>query len=128
MRPAPASRVISDRRTDLPEGGLPWSLISDLTDLIPSDCVVFCGFAHKPHGPTWFVQQTSPDDADDEAYWQHKQDCPTLCYPERGGDLRKVIKYSDFYSPLWGSKIGHRGMTCGFACGSGCPAGRIAGL
>lgn len=91
--------IISDRRTDLPEAGLPWSLISDLTDLIPSDCVVFCGFLHKPHTPTWFLQQTSPDNADDKAYWQHKQDCPPLCYAERGGDLRQVIKYSDFYSP-----------------------------
>jgi DNA-binding CsgD family transcriptional regulator len=91
--------IISGRRTDLPEAGLPWSLMSDLRDLIPSDWVVFCGFPHKLHAPTWFLQQTSPDDADDEAYWQHKQDCPPLCYPERGGDLRQVIRYSDFYSP-----------------------------
>jgi DNA-binding CsgD family transcriptional regulator len=91
--------IISDRRTDLPQAGLPWWLISDLTDLIPSDCVVFCGFVHGPHAPTWFVQQTSPDNADDEAYWQYYQDCPPSCYPERGGDLRQVIKYSDFYSP-----------------------------
>jgi DNA-binding CsgD family transcriptional regulator len=90
--------LIRHRRTDLPHAGLPWSLISDLTDLIPSDCVVFCGFVHKPNAPTWFVQQTSPDEADDEAYWHHKQDCPPLCYPERGGDLRQVIKYSDYYS------------------------------
>jgi hypothetical protein len=90
--------IISDRRTDLPEAGLPWSLLNDLRDLIPSDYVTFCGFDHEPYTPTWFLQQTSPDDADDEAYWQHKQDCPPLCYPERGGDLRQVIKYSDFYS------------------------------
>ena len=91
--------IISDRRTGWPEAGLPWSLISDLKDLIPSDCVVFCGFAHKPHAPTWFSQQTSPDEADEEAYFQHRQDCPPVCYAERGGDLRRVIKYSDFYSP-----------------------------
>jgi DNA-binding CsgD family transcriptional regulator len=90
--------IISDRRTDLPEAGLPWSLLNDLRDLIPSDYVTFCGVAHKPHTPAWFLQQTAPDDADDEAYWQHHQDCPPLCYPERGGDLRQVIKYSDFYS------------------------------
>jgi DNA-binding CsgD family transcriptional regulator len=92
-------RLVSDRRTDLPEAGLPWSLLNDLKDLIPCDYVTFCGFDHKPHTPVWFHQQTSPNDADDEAYWQHKQDCPPLCYPERGGDLRQVIKYSDFYSP-----------------------------
>jgi DNA-binding CsgD family transcriptional regulator len=90
--------IIRDRRPDLPEAGLPWSLISDLTELIPSDCVVFCGFAHKPHTATWFLQQTSADGADDEAYWQYHQDCPPVCYPERGGDLRQVIRYSDFYS------------------------------
>src|ERR1700680_3090041 len=29
---------------------------------------------------------------------------------------------------LWGSKTGHRGLTCGFACGSSREAGSIAGL
>jgi DNA-binding CsgD family transcriptional regulator len=90
--------IISGGRTDLPEAGLPWSLLSDLMDLIPSDYVTFCGCVHKPHTPTLFLQQTSPDDADEEAYWQHYQDCPPVCYPQRGGDLRQVIKISDFYS------------------------------
>ena len=82
-----------------PAGWAARSLLNDLRDLIPGDYVMVCGFAHKPQTQTWFLQQTSPDDADDEAYWQHKQDCPPLCYPERGGDLRQVVKYSDFYSP-----------------------------
>ncbi len=90
--------IVSESRPDLPEVGLPWSLISDLTDLIPSDIVVLCGVAHRPHTPAWFLQQTSPDDADGEAYWQHYQDFAPTCYPEGGGDLRQVIKYSDFYS------------------------------
>jgi len=29
---------------------------------------------------------------------------------------------------LWGSKTGHRLLTCGFACCIGCAAGSIAGL
>jgi DNA-binding CsgD family transcriptional regulator len=90
--------IISNRRTDLPKAGLPWSLLSDLMDLIPSDYVTFFGCDHRPYTPTWFLQQTSPDDADDEAYWQHYRDCPPCCYPERGGDLREIIKISDFYS------------------------------
>jgi len=28
---------------------------------------------------------------------------------------------------LWGSKTGHRRLTCGFACRAGCAAGSIAG-
>jgi DNA-binding CsgD family transcriptional regulator len=40
----------------------------------------------------------SPNPADDQAYWQHQPDCPPLRYPEHGGDLRQVIKYSDFYT------------------------------
>jgi DNA-binding CsgD family transcriptional regulator len=91
--------IISDRRTDLPQAGLPWSLLNDLKDLIPSDYVTFRGGEHKPRHPAWYVQQTAPDDGEPEAYWQHHQDCPPACYPERGGGLRQVIKYSDFYSP-----------------------------
>jgi DNA-binding CsgD family transcriptional regulator len=91
--------IVNDRRTDLPLAGLPWSLLNDLRELIPSDWVTFWGCEHKPQHPTWFVQQTAPDAADDEAYSRYYQDCPPVCYPERGGDLRQVIKYSDFYTP-----------------------------
>ena len=90
--------IISDRRTDLPNAGLPWSLLRDLMELIRSDYVTFFGCDHKPHTPTLFLQQTSPDDCDDEAYWQHYRGCPPCCYPDCGGDLRQVIKFSDFYS------------------------------
>jgi DNA-binding CsgD family transcriptional regulator len=91
--------IVSEDRPDLPEGGgLPPSLLADLRDLIPSDYVTFWGSEHKPHHPAWFIQQTAPDGGDEEAYWQYYQYCPPTCYPERGGDLRQVIKYSDFYS------------------------------
>jgi DNA-binding CsgD family transcriptional regulator len=92
--------IVSEDRLDLADGeGLPPSLLADLMDLIPSDYITFWGSEHKPHRPAWFIQQTAPDEGDEEAYWQHHQDCPPTCYPERGGDLRRVIKYSDFYSP-----------------------------
>jgi DNA-binding CsgD family transcriptional regulator len=91
--------IVTEDRPDLPDGaGLPPSLLADLRDLIPSDYVTFWGSEHRPRHPAWFIQQTASDGGDEEAYWQHYQDCPPTCYPERGGDLRQVIKYSDFYS------------------------------
>ena len=78
-------------------------MLADLGELIPSDYVTFWGSEHKPDHPAWFIQQTAPDGADEEAYWQHYQ---AACYPGRGGDLRQVIRYSDFYSARQWRKSG----------------------
>jgi DNA-binding CsgD family transcriptional regulator len=90
--------ITSDRRTDLTTAGLPLSLLRDLLDVIPADYVTFYGSDHKPRTPAWFLQQTSPDNADEEAYWTHYRNCPPCCYPQHGGNLREVIRFSDFYS------------------------------
>lgn len=53
----------------------------------------------------WFVQAV-PEDGDDgppdgdlgQAHWQHYWDCEPCSYPDRSGDLRRVVKIADFYS------------------------------
>ena len=34
----------------------------------------------------------------DRAHWLHYWDCRSCSYPERTGDLRSIVKISDFYS------------------------------
>jgi hypothetical protein len=53
--------------------------------------------------------------------------------PSQGLNLVEPVMYLSWTGDvpvvyLWGSKTGHRWLTCGFACGSGRAAGSIAGL
>jgi hypothetical protein len=61
--------------------------------------VAFAGF-DTVRQVIWFGQQIPPDDIedDDEAFWRNYWDCEACCYPDRGGDLRSILKTSDFYS------------------------------
>jgi DNA-binding CsgD family transcriptional regulator len=91
--------MVSDDRADLPPQGLPWSLLHDLTGQIRCDVVCFAGF-DTPQETIWFAQDIPPDDSeyDDRAFWDNYRDCEVCSYPDRTGDLRSVLKISDFYS------------------------------
>ena len=101
--------IVSEDRPDLPDGeGLPPSLLADLMSQIRCDAVVFKGIdsGRQVH---WFVQEVpsalGSEDLD-RAYWQHYRDSQFDSYPDCSGDLRGVIKISDFYSARqWHSTV-----------------------
>jgi DNA-binding CsgD family transcriptional regulator len=75
-------------------------LLSDLVQLIGCDFLVFGG-TDSGQQVDWFGQ-TVPVEADDptfdtHAFWMHYWDSP-CSHPERTGDLRSLVKISDFYS------------------------------
>jgi DNA-binding CsgD family transcriptional regulator len=95
--------IVSERRTDLPDHGLPLSLLSDLKDQVRCDGISFESF-DSARGTSWFAAQSIPRcsvpiDAELESvHWKHYWDCQPCSYPDRSGDLRSVIKIADFYS------------------------------
>ncbi len=98
--------LVSQERDDLPEDGVPLSLLSDLAAEIPCDYLVFQGYDTKRKS-FWFAQQVPDDDEDpdpapdqelDQAFWQHFWNCEPCSYPDRTGDWRSIIQVSDFYS------------------------------
>jgi DNA-binding CsgD family transcriptional regulator len=97
--------IVSQDRSDLPvgEGLLPPSLVADLMAQISCDAISLQHYDTERQVHTW--RQGS--DADDEAgvpedwaqvFWTHYWDCQVCAYPVRTGDLRAVVKTSDFYS------------------------------
>ena len=95
--------IVSQDRSDPPDGeGLPPSLLADLMGQIRCDVIAFQGF-DSGRQETWFIQDTSPDgggvDEDlDALHWQHYWNCQPCSYPDRSGDLRRIVKIADFYS------------------------------
>jgi DNA-binding CsgD family transcriptional regulator len=96
--------IFTARREDLPVQGLPPSLLSDLMDQIRCDLVQFQGF-DSGRQQDWFVQAVPDEDDDGEpdpdlnrAHWQHYWGSEPCSYPDRTGDLRSVVKITDFYS------------------------------
>ena len=97
--------IVSEDRPDLPDGeGLPPSLLADLMDQIRCDEVASLGF-DSGRQAYWFGQEIPPTDDDsrtesdlDRAYWEHYWDSQPCSYPDRTGDLRSIIKITDFYS------------------------------
>jgi DNA-binding CsgD family transcriptional regulator len=92
--------IITDNRGDPPAEGLPASLLSDLLGLIGCDFLVFAG-TDSSRRLDWFGQ-TVPAEADDPAFdaasfWNHYWSSP-CSHPERTGDVKSVMKVSDFYS------------------------------
>ena len=92
--------IVSADRGEPPAQGAAPSLLSDLLGLVRCDHLVFEGIDSSWQG-NWFTQFV-PDDAGDgwydpAAFWEHFWDS-TCSYPDRTGDLRSVIKISDFYS------------------------------
>ena len=94
---------------------MPLSLLADLTGQIRCDFVSFEGLDSGRHA-LWFWQEIPipADDGADEAWcegwdrrhWSHYWDRKPSSYPIRTGDLRGVIKISDFYSARqWHSTV-----------------------
>jgi DNA-binding CsgD family transcriptional regulator len=99
------ARIVSEVRADLPaDGGLPESLLADLMGQIRCDGVDVLGL-DSDRQAFWLGQEISPtaDDEDlkvavDQAFWTHYWDSRFCTYPGRTGDLRSVVKITDFYS------------------------------
>jgi DNA-binding CsgD family transcriptional regulator len=103
--------IVQDKRDDLPEAGLPLSLLADLTGQVRCDNVsVFgCNYCSATAAEE-FMQEIPPVDyggrdesATDGHLWSE-----FTWYPIRSGDLRSVTLVSDFYSARqWHSTIPH---------------------
>jgi DNA-binding CsgD family transcriptional regulator len=97
--------IVSQDRPDLPggEGLLPPSLLADLVGQIRCD-----GISLERYDTGRQVHRhLQDDDEDDDAgpsedhirvFWTHYWDCLICSHPVRTGDLRAVVKTSDFYS------------------------------
>jgi DNA-binding CsgD family transcriptional regulator len=96
--------IVSEDRTDLPaEEGLPLSLLADLQEQIRCTSL---SLERYDAGRQFHVvlQGTDTDDSEipdgwSHTFWSHYWDCQPCSYPPRTGDLRSVVKTSDFYSP-----------------------------
>jgi hypothetical protein len=101
--------IVSEDRSDLPDGErLPPSLLADLMDQIRCDQVVFLGFDGSRQGSWWFTQEdpfkvpfTDTPGWEDylRIFWEHYAKSQFSSYPSRTGELRSIIKVTDFYSP-----------------------------
>jgi DNA-binding CsgD family transcriptional regulator len=93
--------IVHDDRSDLPEAGLPLSLLAELKDQISCDALSFFGM-DSDRQTTWFGQDVPVDCPDEEPYelgfWEHFWHFDPCTYPQRSGDVRSVTKISDFYS------------------------------
>jgi DNA-binding CsgD family transcriptional regulator len=92
--------IVSDDRGEPPAEGVVPSLLGDLLGLVGGDLVVFSG-TDSSRQVDWFGQ-TLPAEAHDPefdvaSFWKHYWSGP-CSYPERTGDLRRIIQISDFYS------------------------------
>ena len=105
--------IVKDDRSDLPEAGLPWSLLADLMDQIRCDSLAFFAMDSSRNAFSFSQDVLPPDGGDDElVFWDNYWACDPCCYPDRSGDLRSVVKVSDFYSARqWHST----GMYCDLA-------------
>jgi DNA-binding CsgD family transcriptional regulator len=94
--------IISEDRPDLPEEGLPESLLTDLIGQIRCDEVCFVGMDSGQRAQ-WFGQEVPFTDTPgwedlERVHWEQYWDCQPCSHPDRTGDLRSVLKIADFYS------------------------------
>jgi DNA-binding CsgD family transcriptional regulator len=96
--------IVSQDRADLPagEGLLPPSLVADLCGQIRCDGISVEHYDTRRQVLSW-LQGSDDDDAGvpedlNQVFWTHYWDCQVCAYPVRTGDLRSVVKTSDFYS------------------------------
>ena len=92
--------IVSADRGEPPAQGVAPSLLSDLLALVRCDHLVFQG-VDSSRQRNWFGQFVPAEARNDwpyaAAFWEHYWNS-TCSYPDRTGDLRNVIKISDFYS------------------------------
>jgi DNA-binding CsgD family transcriptional regulator len=112
--------LVSAERADVPAlGGLPPSLLGDLMRQIRCDVIAFAGF-DSTRRETWSGQFMPDGGAAAEGVapvqWDHYWHCEPCSFPDRTGDLRSVVKISDFYSD-------RQWQTTGTRCGLNRPMG-----
>jgi len=107
--------IVSQDRHDLPDGeeGLPLSLLADLKDQIRCEGIsldrqdsgrqaysVLQSFPVPSHDElkAYRDRDRNRDPALWERFWTCHWECQVCSYPERTGDLRSIVKPSDFYS------------------------------
>jgi DNA-binding CsgD family transcriptional regulator len=97
---------VSRERPDLPEDGLPLSLLGDLMGHIPCDFVGFQGY-DTGNQSYWFsegvwddgsAEDSTGDEPLHEPFWANYWACEPCSYPDVTGDLRPVHTIGDFYS------------------------------
>jgi DNA-binding CsgD family transcriptional regulator len=96
--------IVREDRPDLPDGdGLAPSLLADLTAQIRCDALSLDGW-DTGRQAVWFSQETPSGDAAlgyealAPVFWANYWDCQYCSYPARTGDLRSIVRCSDFYS------------------------------
>jgi DNA-binding CsgD family transcriptional regulator len=102
--------IVSQDRPDLPDGeGLPPSLLADLKDQIRCEDISLerCDSERQAYSILQLIPAPSDDElkafegrdpARQERFWACHWDCQFCSHPERAGDLRSVVRISDFYS------------------------------
>lgn len=98
------AELVSKERPDLPDAGLPLSLLNDVMAQIACDGMNFDGY-DSPHQKIWLHQGFTGGELDppiaegsDSVHWTHYWDCLSCSYPDRSGDLRSIVRNADFYS------------------------------
>jgi len=96
---------VSQDRLDVPTGAelVPPSLLADLMGQIRCDAVSVEHYDTVRQVHTWL--QGSDDDDETglpegwaQVFWPHYWNCRACAYPIRTGDMRSVVKTSDFYT------------------------------
>jgi DNA-binding CsgD family transcriptional regulator len=103
--------IVQDTRDDLPDAGLPVSLLTELTDQIRCDNLSLLGaeFLVARKAESW-EQEIPPTDLSgiDEMATEGFNWIEFTGYPDLSGDLRSVTKVSDFYSARqWHSTVAY---------------------
>jgi len=93
--------IVSADRGEPPAQGVAPSLLTDLLGLVRCDHLVFQGVDSSGQR-NWFTQFVPAEASDGwhyaAAFWEHYWSSLHDSYRDRTGDLRSVIKVSDFYS------------------------------
>ena len=103
--------IVQDTRDDLPDAGLPMSLLTELTDQIRCDNLSLMGAEYVVARPaeSW-MQEVPPIDLSgiDEMATEWWNWLEFTGYPGCSGDLRSATKVSDFYSARqWHSTVAY---------------------
>jgi DNA-binding CsgD family transcriptional regulator len=104
--------IVQDTRDDLPDAGLPISLLAELTDQIRCDNLSLLDACGVPEEiPPWsWMQEIPPIDVSgiDEMATEGSNWREFCWYPACSGDLRSATRLSDFYSARqWHSTIAY---------------------
>ncbi len=102
------SAVVEEGRRDEPTEGLPWAVLDGLAALVRCDAVSFPE-DDLAHGHGLLLQWREDGDrllelGDSQPpqppeFWRYAEDFLPCSYPQRTGDLVRVVRWSDFYTP-----------------------------